>query len=182
MSEDIIRTERLRLRVLRRPAIQAMIAGDGPRLLAETGARFRWPAPPPYMGDALPDVAERLREHPAEAPWWSWLIVREDTGEAVGSVALGGPPDPAGRVLVGYAVYPEHEGHGFATEAVRGMIAWAFRQPAVREVRALAPVWNTAALRVAENVGMRPVAADEDDDVGEVLIYALTAPASVGSA
>jgi len=82
---------------------------------------------------------------------------------------------------VGYAVYPEHEGFGFATEAVRAMVAWAFRQPGVREVRALAPVWNTPALRVAENVGMRPVASDEDDDVGEVLVYAITAPATVGS-
>jgi hypothetical protein len=52
----------------------------------------------------------------------------------------------------------------------------------VRQVRTLAPVWNTPALRVAENVGMRPVAADEDDDVGEVLVYAVTAPTSVGSA
>ena len=134
------------------------------------------------MAEALPDVRERLRVRPEEAPWWTWLIVREDTGEAVGSVALGGPPDASGAVLVGYTVYPEHEGHGFATEAVRGMIGWAFRQPGVREVRALAPVWNTPALRVAENVGMRPVGPDEDDDVGEVLIYSVTAPASVGSA
>jgi hypothetical protein len=52
----------------------------------------------------------------------------------------------------------------------------------VKQVRTLAPVWNTPALRVAENVGMRPVAADEDDDVGEVLVYAVSAPASVGSA
>ena len=67
-------------------------------------------------------------------------------------------------------------------EVVRAMIAWAFQQPGVKQVRTLAPVWNTPALRVAENVGMRPVAADEDDDVGEVLVYALSAPASVGSA
>jgi RimJ/RimL family protein N-acetyltransferase len=79
-------------------------------------------------------------------------------------------------------MYPEFEGHGYATEAVRAMIGWAFRQQGVTVVRALAPVWNTPALRVAENVGMKPVAADEDDDVGEVLVYAISAPASVGSA
>jgi RimJ/RimL family protein N-acetyltransferase len=182
MTETTLRTDRLRLAVLDLPTIDALIAGDRDRLEARTGARFHRPAPPPYMAEALPDVRERLHAHPEEAPWWNWLIVRADTGEAVGSVALGGPPDAAGAVLVGYAVYPEHEGHGFATEAVRAMIGWAFRQPGVREVRALAPVWNTPALRVAENVGMRPVASGEDDDVGEVLVYAVTAPASVGSA
>jgi ribosomal-protein-alanine N-acetyltransferase len=85
-------------------------------------------------------------------------------------------------VLIGYAMYPQFEGRGYATEAVRAMVEWAFHQPGVRLVRALAPVWNTPALRVAENVGMRPVATGEDDDVGEVLVYAVSAPASVESA
>ena len=100
----------------------------------------------------------------------------------MGSVAFGGPPDGDGAVLIGYAMYPQFEGRGYATEAVRAMIEWAFHQPGVRLVRALAPVWNTPALRVAENVGMRPVATGEDDDVGEVLVYAVSAPASVESA
>jgi len=182
MTDTTIRTDRLRLTPLDAAAVDALVAGDAEGLRARTGARFPAAAAPPYMADALPEVRERLRQHPEEAPWWNWLIVRDDTGEAVGSVALGGPPDASGAVLVGYAVYPEHEGFGFATEAVRAMIGWAFRQPGVREVRALAPVWNTPALRVAENVGMRPVGSDEDDEVGEVLVYAVTAPASVGSA
>jgi [ribosomal protein S5]-alanine N-acetyltransferase len=180
--ETTVLTDRLRLTVLDLAAIESLLAGDSRALHAATGAHFRWPAPPPYMAEALPDVRAQLRSRPEDAPWWTWLIVRQDTGEAVGSVALGGPPDASGAVLVGYTVYPEHEGHGFATEAVRGMIGWAFRQTGVREVRALAPVWNTPALRVAENVGMRPVGSDEDDDVGEVLVYSVSAPASVGSA
>jgi [ribosomal protein S5]-alanine N-acetyltransferase len=182
MTQTPVRTPRLDLSPMTREAIDALLAGDSTLLSRLTGARFRHPAPPPYMADALPVVRDRLRAQPAEAPWWNWLVVDRESGEAVGSVAFGGPVNPEGAVLVGYAMYPEHEGRGFATEAVRALVAWAFGQPGVREVRALAPVWNTPALRVAENVGMRPVAAEEDDDVGEVLLYAITAPASVGSA
>jgi RimJ/RimL family protein N-acetyltransferase len=182
MTDHIVQTSRLDLAPLGAEAIEALLAGDGPRAERLTGARFREPAPPPYMADAFPVVRDRLRAHPTEGSWWNWLIVARESGEAVGSVAFGGPVRPDGAVLVGYAMYPDHEGHGYATEAVRAMIAWAFGQPGVREVRALAPVWNTPALRVAENVGMRPVASEEDDDVGEVLLYAVTAPASVGSA
>ena len=177
-----VRTLRLDLAPMSADAIDALLAGDGPRLGTLTGARFREPAPPPYMADALPVVRDRLRAHPSEEAWWNWLIVDRASGEAAGSVAFGGPVNRDGAVLVGYAMYAEYEGRGYATEAVRALVAWAFGQPGVREVRALAPVWNTPALRVAENVGMRPVASEEDDDVGEVLLYAVTAPASVGSA
>jgi len=182
MTDEPVRTERLRLTPLSAEAIGAMLAGDAPRLEAVTGARFASPAPPPYMADALPVVLQRLRARPGDISWWNWLIVRQDTGEAVGSVAFGGPPDPAGTLLLGYAIYDGFAGQGYATEAVRAMIDWAFRQSGVREVRVLAPVWNTPALRVAENVGMHPVGADEDDEVGEVLVYALSSPASAGSA
>jgi ribosomal-protein-alanine N-acetyltransferase len=182
MSHPLVHTRRLDLSPLTAEAIDALLSGQGARLRRLTRARFRTTAPPPYMADALPVVRERLRERPQEAPWWNWLVVDRATGEAVGSVAFGGPVNPDGAVLVGYAMYAEHEGRGYATEAVRAMVTWAFTQPGVREVRALAPVWNTPALRVAENVGMRPVASEEDDDVGEVLLYAVSAPAFVGSA
>jgi len=182
MSTDIVRTERLELRPLGREAIEALLAGDGALAERYTGARFREPAPPPYMAESFPVVRDRLRAHPEEAPWWNWLIVARGSEEAVGSVAFGGPVSTDGAVLVGYAIYTAYEGRGYATEAVRALVAWAFGQDGVREVRALAPVWNTPALRVAENVGMRPVASEEDDDVGEVLLYAISAPASVGSA
>jgi ribosomal-protein-alanine N-acetyltransferase len=182
MTEPVVRTERLQLTPLPAPALDALLARDGATLERLTGARFADPAAPPYMADALPVVRDRLRQAPQEAPWWNWLAVRGESAEAVGSVAFAGPPDEDGAVLIGYAMYPAFEGRGYATEAVRAMIDWAFAQPGVRQVRALAPVWNTPALRVAENVGMRPVASEEDDDVGEVLLYALTTPASGGSA
>ena len=183
MMDLRVRTERLDLAPVELDEIDALIANDGARLRELTGVLFPRPAaPPPYMADPLPEVGRRLRAQPDEAPWWNWLMVERETARAVGLVAFGGPPDEAGAVLIGYAVYPQFEGLGYATEAVREMIGWAFRQAGVRQVRTLAPVWNTPALRVAENVGMRPVAADEDDDVGEVLVYAVTAPTSVGSA
>lgn len=172
MVELSVHTGRLELIPLEAEAIEALLGGDGPRLKSLTGADFSPPvAPPPYMAESLPVVRDRLRRSPGETPWWNWLVVRQDDHRAVGSVAFGGTPDAAGAVLIGYAMYPGHEGHGYATEAVRAMMEWAFAQPGVGIVRALAPVWNTPAVHVAEKVGMRPVASDEDDEVGEVLVY-----------
>jgi ribosomal-protein-alanine N-acetyltransferase len=172
MSVTSVHTARLELIPLSADAVDALLQGDAERLRSLTGAEFPQPlAPPPYMAESLPVVRDRLRANPTEAEWWSWMILRQDSREAIGSVAFGGMPDPAGAVLIGYAMYPAREGHGYATEAVRAMVEWAFAQPGVRAVRALAPVWNTPAVHVAEKVGMRPVASDEDDEIGEVLVY-----------
>lgn len=167
-----VHTDRLEIIPLSAGAIDALLQGDGRRLRSITGAEFPQPvAAPPYMADSLPVVRDRLRSGDREAEWWNWLIVRQDNREAVGSVAFGGRPDAGGAVLIGYAMYPGREGQGYATEAVRAMVDWAFAQPGVNVVRALAPVWNTPAVHVAEKVGMRPVASDEDDEIGEVLVY-----------
>jgi RimJ/RimL family protein N-acetyltransferase len=165
-------TARLELTPMTPEVIDALLAGDRPRLRTLTGAEFPEPvAPPPYMAESLPEVRDRLRENPDELSWWNWLAVRRDNGEAVGVVTFAGAPDSAGAVLIGYALYPAGEGHGYATEAASAMVEWAFTQPAVHTVRVLAPVWNTPAVHVAEKVGMRPVGSYEDDEVGEVLIY-----------
>lgn len=172
MPQISVHTLRLELVPLEADAIQALLAGDARNLKKLTGAAFPEPvAAPPYMAESLPVVGSRLRESPEDAPWWNWLVVSNDDGVAVGSVAFGGKPDEAGAVLIGYAMYPGQEGRGYATEAVKAMVEWAFAQPGVTTVRALAPVWNTPAVHVAEKVGMRPVASDEDDEVGEVLVY-----------
>jgi ribosomal-protein-alanine N-acetyltransferase len=172
VSACTVHTARLELSPLSADAIEALLAGDAIRLRMLTRAEFPPPvAPPPYMAESLPVVRDRLRENPGEADWWNWLVVRQDSREAVGSVAFAGVPDDAGAVLIGYAMYPVREGHGYATEAVRAMVDWAFAQPGVKVVRALAPVWNTPAVHVAEKVGMRPVASDEDDEIGKVLVY-----------
>ena len=167
-----IRTDRLEIFPLSADAIDALLQADDRRLRSLTGAAFPLPvAPPPYMAESLPVVRDRLRSGDRQAEWWNWLIVRHDNREVVGSVAFGGTPDAGGAVLIGYAMYPGREGKGYATEAVRAMVDWAFAQPGVKVVRALAPVWNTPAVHVAEKVGMRPVASDEDDEIGEVLVY-----------
>src|SRR5918999_4098892 len=139
---------------------------------------------PPLTPDALqalidadPFFRDRLRDHPEEAAWWARLLVRRDTGAAVGWAGFTGPPDETGTVTVGYAVYPACRGHGFATEAVRGLVLWALAQPGVARVRATIPPGDAPSRRVAERAGLRPVGTDHDDEAGEVQVWAIEAPA-----
>ena len=165
-----IETERLRLLALNADAIEALLAGDVLRLGRMTNASFPTPLrPPPLTEDVLPLVRDRLRAAPSQDGWWTWLVVRKDSNEAVGSAGFGGGPDSEGAVMIGYATYPDVERNGFATEAASALIGWALDHPAVARVCASLPPDNHAAIRVAEKVGMRLMGTVWEEDLDEVL-------------
>ncbi|HEU5169097.1 MAG TPA: GNAT family N-acetyltransferase [Gemmatimonadales bacterium] len=167
-------TDRLRLLPLSADAIDALLTGDGKRLTALTDAVFPDPVrPPPLTEGVLPMVRDRLRADPAQEGWWTWVVVRKDTREAVGSVGFGGGPDTEGAVMLGYATYPDVEGRGYATEAARALARWALAQPGVRRVCASMPPDNRAAIRVAQKVGMRLLGTVWEEELDDVLLYAI---------
>jgi [ribosomal protein S5]-alanine N-acetyltransferase len=165
-------TERLDVVPMSGDAIEALLDGDGARLLALTGARFREPVEaPPLLADPLPYIRERLRSVPEEVGWWVWLIVLRETQEPVGSAGLAGLPDESGAVVVGWSVYPAHQNRGYAGEAVRELVEWTLAQPGVRLVRATIPPANAPSIRVAEKAGFRCAGRVPDEEFGELLVY-----------
>jgi RimJ/RimL family protein N-acetyltransferase len=73
-----------------------------------------------------------------------------------------GAPDEAGSIELGYGILPEHQRHGYATEAVRGWIDFAFASPQVRTVVGQTLPRLTASIRVLEKAGFRYVGAGSD--------------------
>lgn len=166
-----VQTERLRLDALDRDALQAWLDADAQSLFALTGARFADPPePPPLFGEDLPGFRDRMAEAPGELGWWVWLIARRDDARAVGVCGLGGRPDDDGVVVIGYSVYPEMEGRGYATEAARAVTAWALAAPGVSRVRATVPIGNPGSLAVARKLGMSVVGSESHPEVGELAV------------
>jgi RimJ/RimL family protein N-acetyltransferase len=73
----------------------------------------------------------------------------------VGYVSLFDIERPAGTGEVAVTVAPEHEGQGYATDAVRELVAYGIEELRLTKVRALALVSNDASRAVLENVGFR---------------------------
>lgn len=170
-----VHTERLRLDALDLDALQAWVDADADALFSLTGTRFADPPePPPLFGEDLPMFRDRMAETPGELGWWVWLIARRDDGRAVGVCGLGGRPDDEGVVVLGYSVYPDFEGQGYATEAARAVSAWALAAPGVSRVRATVPMGNPASLGVARKLGMSRVGTETHPDVGEIAVYEMT--------
>ena len=168
-----IDTERLTLTALTAEALGAWIDKDVEALRRETGAAFEAPVRvPPLFGDDLPVFRERMQEAPDELGWWAWLVSTREDRRAVGVCGLGGRPED-GMVVIGYAVYPELEGRGYATEASGSLMRWVLARDGVEVVKATVPTWNLASVAVARKLGMVEVGHEVTEEVGEVAVYEL---------
>ncbi|SEG87552.1 Protein N-acetyltransferase, RimJ/RimL family [Nonomuraea solani] len=81
------------------------------------------------------------------------LAMTDTDGLVVGAISLFKTSWTAGTTEVGYGVHPLYRGRGFATEAVRGLTAWAFEAIGLRRVDLTANLDNVASLRVACKAG-----------------------------
>lgn len=169
-------TERLRLTALTAEALTAWIHGDADGLRRETGVGFHEPVRiPPLFEEDLPVFDQRMREAAEDLGWWVWLISTRTDNEAVGVCALDGRPEE-GAVAIGYSVYPQMEGRGYATEASAGLIRWVLAHEEVEAVRATVPTWNLSSVAVARKLGMEEVGHEVDDEVGELAVMELRRP------
>ena len=83
-----------------------------------------------------------------------WRLALQDTGEIIGICGLirrEGRPD----VDIGYALLPAACGHGFAAEAVRGVLDHGARHVGLRRIVAVVNPDNAASIRVLDKAGLK---------------------------
>lgn len=94
-------------------------------------------------------------DHPDRWEWYAiWIIERKD-GLKVGELCFKGLNDD-GSVEIGYGIFNEYQGNGYATEAVDAMVSWALRQPGVMRVEAEIEPDNKASKHVLQKCGFLP--------------------------
>lgn len=168
---------RLALRALTAPDARRSLAGDAP-------LSFVAGYPSTFATEVLRFVAAYQAEPgngvngcaPDLGPWW---MIRRCDETVVGTMSCGWLAEDS-AVSVGYEVAPCCQGQGYATEALRLLVAYLLDQPDVRRVRADTTVAHPASRRVLEKAGFR-WRRDQVDvlDGREVVLahYAIDGPA-----
>jgi RimJ/RimL family protein N-acetyltransferase len=114
------------------------------------------------------DIEEMGARIPGEPGGWVQFSVEDRDGRLVGDVGISPADGEPGVLKVGYTVSPAFQGRGYATEAVRALVDYAFRTLGADVVRAYASADNVPSIRVAEKVGMtlveRFTGHDEDGE------------------
>ena len=144
---ELIQTERLSLRPL--AASDAAVVFHG---YASSPAATRFMNFPRHtsieQSIAFAERCERCWESDGAYPW---AIIEKTTGNFIGSFELRTNPP---RADFGYILCEQHWGKGFATEAARAVVDWAFAQPEIYRVWATCFVENNASARVLEKSGL----------------------------
>ncbi|KAF4405608.1 GNAT family N-acetyltransferase [Streptomyces lycii] len=87
-------------------------------------------------------------------------IRRREDGCAIGGIGFHGPADEDGAVTIGYGLVPSARGRGYASEALRALLAFA-RDTGITRVKGDADHDNSPSQHVMAAAGMRLAGEDE---------------------
>lgn len=84
-----------------------------------------------------------------------WLICEKKTKNAVGEIGFHGVPCRY-AAEIGYGIHEDARGSGYASEAAKALIEWAFSQKDVYFIEAESEPDNAASLHILEKLGFLP--------------------------
>jgi ribosomal-protein-alanine N-acetyltransferase len=140
---------------------------DRQRFAALLGAEVpaTWP-PPENDEQSMTFFTEYVEQHPDAVGWAAWYILLRGEGgrkTAIGTCGFKGEPDVSGTAETGYSILPEHQRQGYAPEAVKALLGFAFSHPAVNRVIAHTFPDLRASIRVLEKCGFTLVGAGMEE-------------------
>ena len=175
--EDI-ETPRLLLRLIAPSAVTAGLSGDRAAIAQSLGASV--PADLIEEPDVLHHAAARLAEDVGYLPWSARAILLKGSMQMVGHVRFHSRPDPdylapyaRQAVEYGYVVFAAHRRHGYAEEALEGLMRWARQTRGVgRFVVTISPD-NQPSTQLAAKLGFRRIGEHVDPVDGIEYVYLL---------
>ncbi|MFG2542530.1 GNAT family N-acetyltransferase [Streptomyces sp. NPDC048594] len=146
-----------------RLTLQGVTPAAATDLAAGGDGGFEWVGGGPFQGtrDAAGMLLKAYEGGVHRPEWGVFALVRREDGLAVGGMGFHGPPDEDGRVEIGYDLAEAARGHGYATEALRALSAWALAREEVTSVFATTEPANVASQAVITRAGFTRVAGDE---------------------
>jgi [ribosomal protein S5]-alanine N-acetyltransferase len=146
-----IQTERLTLRLLQPGDAETLY-----RIYQGEGVLRYFPSPTPPPLDRVQRFVTHQQAHWEKYGYGNWGILPEGEREVSGWAGLQFLPE-LNETEVGFLLDPRWWGKGYATEAARASLKFAFEHTPLDHIIALVHPENSASRRVIEKCGMRYV-------------------------
>jgi RimJ/RimL family protein N-acetyltransferase len=112
---------------------------------------------PPQFNDSSTQAffLTKMTEDPDAVGWWGWCFVlrRPEGRTLIGNGGFKGRPNSEGIVETGYSILAEFHRQGYGTEAIGGLVGWAFAHPEVNAVVAETLPSLPASIRLLGKLG-----------------------------
>ena len=82
-------------------------------------------------------------------------IERKDGGNLIGDCVFHIVAEDAQQAEIGFTLYRQYQGQGYATEAVTRLVDYLFDELHLHRIRAICDVENLASSKLLERIGMR---------------------------
>jgi ribosomal-protein-alanine N-acetyltransferase len=124
---------------------------------------------PEVRKEVSPVWLAQLHASSEQDPWaHGFSVIERESGTHVGDCVFKAPPTPDGMVEIAYAIEPEHQGRGYATEAVEALLAFGFHDERIKVVRAHTLNATNASARVLTKCGFKNFGEVIDPEDGPV--------------
>ena len=101
-------------------------------------------------------IANQQKIRPNSPGSWFQLAIRlRETDQMVGDVGLHFSAERDYETELGVSVAPEHQGCGYASEALRSALSYLFEDLGKRRITGSVDPRNLASIRLLESLGMR---------------------------
>lgn len=101
---------------------------------------------------AYSEMLNGCLNNPDQWEWYAIWMIELKTGTHIGELCFKGL-DKNGIAEIGYGINEKHQNNGYATEAVKAVLEWAFTNPNVTAIEAETEPENAASKRVLEKCG-----------------------------
>ncbi|CAI8732344.1 MULTISPECIES: GNAT family N-acetyltransferase [Bacillus] len=109
------------------------------------------------IGEHIEEHLNELKKDPTILGWGVWFVVNKQNNRIIGDIGFKGKPSLENTVEIGYGLVPSAQKNGYATEAVKAVIEWAFTSNQVNKVIAECLEDNIPSIRVLERLKMNRV-------------------------
>jgi ribosomal-protein-alanine N-acetyltransferase len=112
--------------------------------------------------ETLPKIHNNLLQVAAPTGFESWMIIKNDTLEIIGDAGFKGINSERGTIDIGYGIIKEERRNGYAEEAVKALIKWAFSNEIVKAITANCLTTNTISINLLKKLNFIEKKRDDE--------------------
>ncbi|UOX35558.1 GNAT family N-acetyltransferase [Flavobacterium sediminilitoris] len=112
--------------------------------------------------ETLPKIINNLSQVESPTGFESWMIIKKETLEIIGDLGFKGYNHKEENIDIGYGIIEEERRNGYAEEATKELIKWAFSTGLIKEITAKCLIENTGSINLIKKLNFIEAKRDHE--------------------